>query len=129
MNNRLYVGNLPYSMDAEGLASIFTQLGFAVERPQVILDRDSGRSKGFGFIEIASPGKIEDAIQQTDGLMVDGRTINVSIARLRTSDSGSSSRSGGGRTPSVHFEEEDDRKGHRKGHNPDRHGFVRGGRG
>lgn len=80
MNNRLYVGQLSYSVDSESLAQIFADQGQVVSA-KVIMDRDSGRSKGFGFVEMADEEQAQNAISSLNGREVMGRTINVSIAK------------------------------------------------
>ncbi len=104
MGNKLYVGNLPYSATDSSLESLFSQAG-AVESAKVIMDRDTGRSKGFGFIEISSYHEAAEAVTKFDGSDLDGRTIKVSEARPQAprsggggggSRGGSGSRDGGG---------------------------------
>ena len=92
MNNKLYVGQLSYSMSSEELANLFAAAG-EVTSARVIMDRDSGRSKGFGFVEMASEQQAQDAIEQFNGKEVMGRNINVSIARPQEERGGG----GGGR--------------------------------
>jgi RNA recognition motif-containing protein len=80
MGKKLYVGNLPFSADDTSLQEIFAQAG-TVESAKVITDRDSGRSKGFGFVEMSSDEEATAAISKFNGTDVDGRTITVSEAR------------------------------------------------
>jgi RNA recognition motif-containing protein len=77
---KLYVGNLPYSVDDESLHSHFSQFG-SVESAKVIMDRESGRSKGFGFVEMAQDSDANAAIEKSNGTELDGRALNVSEAR------------------------------------------------
>ena len=77
---RLYVGNLAYETTSEGLEQAFAQYG-TVESATVISDRDSGRSKGFGFVEMPNDTEASAAIQGLDGTDVDGRAIKVNEAR------------------------------------------------
>ncbi|MEW6745165.1 MAG: RNA-binding protein [Planctomycetota bacterium] len=91
MAKRLYVGNLSYDTTDEHLRSLFSPFGL-VESAQVIIDRDSGRSKGFGFIEMAENQAADAAIKALNGKEHDGRALTVNEARPRT-DSGA----GGGR--------------------------------
>ena len=76
----LYVGNLPYRIDEDSLRQLFTPYG-AVETSKVIKDRQTGRSKGFGFIEMASQGEAEAAIKALNETALDGRNIKVNFAK------------------------------------------------
>lgn len=80
MGKKLYVGNLSYSVDSNQLNTLFTQVG-QVDSAHVIMDRDSGRSKGFGFIEMAESTDAQTAIEKLNGFDLDGRAINVSEAK------------------------------------------------
>jgi RNA recognition motif-containing protein len=80
MSAKLYVGNLPYSVNQDQLMDIFSQVGEVVEAV-VISDRHSGRSKGFGFVTMASEEAAQTAIEQLDGKDADGRAMVVKIAR------------------------------------------------
>lgn len=80
MSKKLYVGNLPYSATDQTLADAFSQCG-TVESAKVIMDRDSGRSKGFAFVEMSSPSEAQASIDQFNGTQMDGRAINVSEAK------------------------------------------------
>ena len=80
MGKKLYVGNLPFSIDDSALQSKFAEFG-AVDSAKVITDRDTGRSKGFGFVEMADDSEAEAAISKLNGTQFDGRAINVSEAR------------------------------------------------
>jgi RNA recognition motif-containing protein len=82
MSNKLYVGGLAYSTTGDELLSLFGQQG-TVKSAVVIMDRDSGRSKGFGFVEMSSSEEAAHAIDQMNGKNVDGRNISVSEARER----------------------------------------------
>ncbi|NLT73768.1 MAG: RNA-binding protein [Chloroflexi bacterium] len=82
MAKRLYVGNLPYSTRDEDLADAFAQVGEVAEAI-VMIDRETGRSRGFGFVEMADDADADAAVEQMDGTMLDGRAIRVSIARPR----------------------------------------------
>jgi RNA recognition motif-containing protein len=92
MAKKLYVGNLSYATTDEHLRALFSPFG-TVESAQVIMDRDSGRSKGFGFIEMAVNQEADAAIKALNGKDHDGRPLTVNEARPR-SDSGGG---GGGR--------------------------------
>jgi RNA recognition motif-containing protein len=80
MGKKLYVGNLPFSVNDESLAEIFAQSG-TVESAKVIMDRNSGRSKGFGFVEMSTDEEAQEAISQFDGQEHDGRALKVNEAR------------------------------------------------
>lgn len=80
MGKKLYVGNLPFSAVDENLAEIFAQCG-TVESAKVISDRETGRSKGFGFVEMSSDSEAQAAIQKFNGADFDGRTLTVNEAR------------------------------------------------
>ena len=78
----LYVGNLPFNTTSEDLEQLFGQHG-AIDRAQVISDRDTGRSRGFGFVEMATEDEGRKAITALDGHELDGRRITVNEARPR----------------------------------------------
>jgi cold-inducible RNA-binding protein len=81
-NNRLYVGNLPYTFTDEDLAKIFTEIGFEVSEAKVIVDKyKNNRSKGFGFVTLADAAVANDAIEKTNGKEYEGRALTVNIAR------------------------------------------------
>ena len=80
MGKKLYVGNLPFSANDESLQEIFAQAG-TVESAKVIMDRDTGRSKGFGFVEMSSDQEAADAIQKFNGASYGGRNMTVAEAR------------------------------------------------
>jgi cold-inducible RNA-binding protein len=80
VGRKLYVGNLPYSATEETLRETFSNCG-TVESANVITDRDSGRSKGFGFVEMSSDGEAQKAIQQLNGSTLDDRQIKVNEAK------------------------------------------------
>jgi RNA recognition motif-containing protein len=89
MSNKIYVGNLPYSVTDASLKSNFSEFG-DVTSAKVMIDRDTGQSKGFGFVEMTSAEFAQAAISALHGMSVDGRSIVVSPARPRE-DRGSSS--------------------------------------
>ena len=95
MGKKIYVGNLSYNMDDQGLAEIFSAFG-TVESAKVITDRDSGRSKGFGFVEMASEEDAQKAIDQLNGKDFSGRNINVSVAKPQESRPRGGGGGGGG---------------------------------
>ncbi len=80
MSKKLYVGNLPYSVTDQMLADAFSRCG-TVASAKVIMDRDSGRSKGFAFVEMSSISEAAASIDQLNGSQMDGRAINVSKAK------------------------------------------------
>ena len=82
MGRRLYVGNLPYSATEQSLTELFTQAG-TVESVNVITDRDTGQSKGFGFIDMSSEAEAQTAIQDLNDTDMDGRSIRVNEAKPR----------------------------------------------
>ncbi len=82
MGKRLYVGNLPYRMTEDELAQVFSQAG-EVADVAIIVDRETGRSKGFGFVEMAEDGAAATAVQQLNGAQVGGRTLKVAEANER----------------------------------------------
>jgi RNA recognition motif-containing protein len=96
MGKKLYVGNLAYSMSDSDLQQIFSPHG-TVQSAQVIMDRDTGRSKGFGFIEMGSDAEAQAAIQALNGAEVEGRTLTVNEARPKTEGGGRGGGGGGGR--------------------------------
>jgi RNA recognition motif-containing protein len=83
MSTNIYVGNLAFSTDSDALRSLFAQYG-EVTSAQVIADRDTGRSRGFGFVEMPSAEEATKAIEAADGATLDGRRLNVNIARDRS---------------------------------------------
>ncbi len=82
MSMNLYVGGLSFDTTDDGLRTFFEQAG-TVESARVITDRDSGRSRGFGFVEMATDDEGRKAIEELNGKMLDGRTLTVNEARPR----------------------------------------------
>lgn len=80
MGKKLYVGNLSYNMDDESLAALFSSVG-TVETARIVMDRDTGRSKGFAFVEMSDDNEAQAAIEKLNGTEQSGRAINVSEAR------------------------------------------------
>ncbi len=80
MGRKIYVGNLSYSLDDQGLGDIFAGFG-TVESARIVTDRDSGRSKGFGFVEMSTDEEARVAIEKLNGSEQGGRNINVSEAK------------------------------------------------
>jgi len=95
MGKKLYVGNLSYSMDSSGLEQLFSQHG-KVESAEVIADRDTGRSRGFGFVEMSSDQEAQAAIAALNGQQHDGRTLTVNEAKPREDRGGGGGRGGFG---------------------------------
>jgi len=95
MSMKLYVGNLSFQTTSEDLQQLFSQVG-TVESANVIEDRETGRSRGFAFVEMSSSEEGNAAIQQFNGHDVGGRTLNVNEAKPRE-DRGGSRGFGGGR--------------------------------
>lgn len=95
MENKLYVGNLSYSTTEDDLQTLFAQAG-AVTSVTVIKDRDTGRSKGFGFVEMATQADAQKAISMFNGQPFQDRTLTVNQARPREDRGGGGGRSGGG---------------------------------
>ena len=91
MGNKLYIGNLPYSADQQTLQDAFGKCG-TVESANVIMDRQTGQSKGFGFVEMSSSAEAQKAIQEINGSTIDGREVKVNEAKPQEKRSG-----GGGR--------------------------------
>jgi cold-inducible RNA-binding protein len=79
---KLFVGNLPYSVDEAALREMFAELG-EVTSASIVTDRDTGRSRGFGFVEMANDSDAEAAIEAMNGQTVDGRRLTVNEARPR----------------------------------------------
>lgn len=94
MNNKLYVGNLSFHLTSDDLQEYFTQAG-TVESAKVIEDRDTGRSRGFGFVEMSTEEEAQAAIEQFNGEDFEGRNIVVNQARPRE-DRGRGRGHGGG---------------------------------
>ena len=93
MSMKLYVGNLSFQTSSDELQQLFSQAG-TVESASVVEDRDTGRSRGFGFVEMASREEGEAAIQQFNGKEFNGRALTVNEARPRAEPGGP--RFGGG---------------------------------
>jgi cold-inducible RNA-binding protein len=103
MSVKLFVGGLPFSTSSEQLRALFASVG-AVESASVVTDRETGRSRGFGFVEMSNTEEANDAVARLNGSSVEGRSITVEIAKPsgsaraggpRRSDRGSGG--GGGR--------------------------------
>ena len=95
MGKKLYVGNLAYGVSDSDLEKLFAAHG-TVQSAQVIMDRDTGRSKGFGFVEMGSEQEAQAAITALSGKEVDGRSLTVNEARPKTEGGGGRGGGGGG---------------------------------
>jgi RNA recognition motif-containing protein len=94
-SNKLYVGGLPYSVTDDKLQEIFAPHG-TVESARVITDRMTGRSRGFGFVEMSSQSEAEEAIQKMNGTDLEGRSLTVNEAKPQQERSGGGGGRGGG---------------------------------
>ena len=99
MGKKLFVGNLSFNTTSEDLEALFSKVG-TCESASVVTDRATGRSRGFGFVEMASAGEAEKAIAELNGKDLQGRTLNVSEARERSGGGGGG---GGGDRPRGGF--------------------------
>lgn len=95
MSTKLYVGNLTYNVNETDLEALFTPFG-TVRSAQVIIDRDTNRSKGFAFVEMGSEGEAQAAIDGLNGRDHDGRNLTVNEAKPREARSGGGGGYGGG---------------------------------
>ncbi len=98
MTAKLYVGNLSYSIDDEMLTNIFLEIGDVVSA-RIIMDRDTGRPKGFGFVEMASDQEAQAAINRLNGKVVEGRPLLVNEARPQEPRNNNRTGGGGGYAP------------------------------
>lgn len=97
MAKKIFVGNLSFQTTESDLSDMFAEIG-QVESAQIITDRDTGRSKGFGFVQMSDDAAAEKAISVLNGKEVNGRALTVNEARpMERRDSGSRSGGGGGR--------------------------------
>jgi cold-inducible RNA-binding protein len=96
MSNKLYVGNLAFQTSGEDLRQLFAQAG-TVESATVVEDRDTGRSRGFGFVEMSTREEAQAAISQFNGQEVNGRSLTVNEAKPREDRGGGRGGFGGNR--------------------------------
>lgn len=96
MGRKLYVGNLPFDTSEKDLEELFGQVG-ACESVAIISDRETGRSRGFAFVEMGSSGEAEHAVQEFDGKDFKGRPLKVNEAKDRDGGSRGGGGGGGGR--------------------------------
>jgi RNA recognition motif-containing protein len=94
MGNRLYVGNLPYSVTELDLRDLFSPMGTVTEA-KIVTDRETGRPRGFGFVEMSSEAEAKKAIQELDGRDVQGRPVAVKEAEERRGGGGGGGGGGG----------------------------------
>jgi RNA recognition motif-containing protein len=97
MGTRLYVGNLPYSVDETRLTELFSQNDRTVVEVTIITDRMTGRPRGFGFVEMGNDQDAEGAINELNGFELEGRALTVNEARSRADGPGRGGGGGGGR--------------------------------
>src|ERR1700733_153141 len=95
MGKKLYVGNLPFSATDQSLTETFSQCG-TVESAKIIMDRDTGRSKGFGFVEMSTEAEAANAISKFNGADYDGRAMTVNEAKPMAPREGGRGGFGGG---------------------------------
>ena len=95
MGKKLYVGNLPFSLTEQGLKEIFSQAG-NVESVAIIKDRATGRSKGFGFVEMSTDDEAQAAVSRLNGADCEGRPMTVAEARPQQGGGGPREGGGGG---------------------------------
>ena len=96
MGSRLYVGNLPFSANEDMVRDLFAQDGRGVTEVKLITDRDTGRPRGFGFVEMGSSQDADAAISALNGFSMDGRPLTVNEARERSSGGRGGGGGGGG---------------------------------
>ena len=91
MAHKLFVGSLAFSTSTERLRELFDQVG-SVESAAVVTDRDTGRSRGFAFVEMTDPAEADRAIEALNGTDLGGRSLNINEARPKTNGGGSRER-------------------------------------
>ena len=96
MGKRLFVGNLSFSSTESALTEVFEQGGWKISSLSIVTDRDTGRSRGFAFVEMASDSDAQAAIQALDGAQFDGRPLRVNEAEEKKPRSGGFGGGGGG---------------------------------
>jgi RNA recognition motif-containing protein len=95
MGTRLYVGNLPFNADEQQIRDLFTGTSRTVHEVKLVTDRDTGRPRGFGFVEMASSEDADSAIRDLNGQEFGGRALTVNEAKERTSGGGGGGFGGG----------------------------------
>jgi RNA recognition motif-containing protein len=96
MGKKIYVGNLSYTVDSDALANTFAEFG-TVESANIITDRETGRSKGFAFVEMATDSEATAAIEKLNGMDLGGRAMNISEAKPQAPRTGGGFGGGGSR--------------------------------
>ena len=96
MSNKLFVGGLSFQTAEDQLVEVFSQYG-RLQSARIITDRETGRSRGFGFVEMSSPDEVDAAIENLDGTELDGREISVKVAHEKERRSFGHSNNRGGR--------------------------------
>ena len=130
MATKLYVGNLPFSTRDQSLTDLFGQFG-TVESVRIITDRETGRSKGFAFVEMSTEDEANAAIEKLNGSELEGRAMTVSEARpmppreQRTGGGGPRRHGGGDRNGNSHDHGDGDRNGNRGNYGNDNRGGNR----
>jgi RNA recognition motif-containing protein len=95
MSQKLFVGGLPFSTSTEELRQLFNQVD-GIESVQVVTDRDTGQSRGFAFVEMATSDAADEAVRKFNGYALGGRTLRVEISKPSAPRNGGGYRSGGG---------------------------------
>ncbi len=95
MGNKIYVGNLSFTVDSNQLTELFSEFG-TVASSNVIMDRDTGRSKGFAFVEMSAPNEAQTAIEKLNGQELGGRAMNISEAKPQEPRRNGGNNRGGG---------------------------------
>ncbi len=95
MNNRLYVGNLPYDATKEGLQACFAECG-TVTDTHIVMDRETGRARGFAFVTMSTEAEATQAVSQLNNAMFEGRPLRVNVAEERGQRGGGGGGGGGG---------------------------------
>ena len=96
MGKRLFVGNLSFNTTEDGLAALFQQGGWATSSISVVADRETGRSRGFAFVDLVNDADLQAVIQGLDGKQLDGRALRVNEAEERKPRAGGGGYGGGG---------------------------------
>ncbi|MNK06297.1 RNA recognition motif [compost metagenome] len=96
MGKKIYVGNLSFNVDSNQLSDVFAEFG-TVDSANVIMDRDTGRSKGFAFVEMSTDSEAQAAIQKLNGMELAGRAMNISEAKPQEPRTGGGGSRGGSR--------------------------------
>ena len=94
MAQKLFVGGIAFATTSERLREVFSQSGTVVSA-SVVTDRDTGQSRGFGFVEMSTPEEANQAVQALNGRDLDGRSLKVEISKPKSNDGGGGRRGGG----------------------------------